>query len=286
MTSDPTGREGRDGWLIEVEALRAVAFVLIVFGHAVGVLASVQHGSVTMALFGAALALSRFSLLAFMTMSSLLVAHRVSLGRSGSAVRAATRMAMPYAVLTVAYLLVGKALAGGTSMLAPQLVSEVVRAWLTGSGFYHLWYVVVAVQIVFVAPLLARWMRPLSRRDRGIVLLAAIAGTMALLGQIEGPITRALPWTSALFGSGSDRVFVFWLAYIVLGVVIGLDYDTWMSALRRYRVPMFAGYAIAVAALTAVVVRQAMDVHGDYQAVVAISRVMQPWIVPFEVLSI
>jgi fucose 4-O-acetylase-like acetyltransferase len=114
----------RSGWLIEVEALRAFSFVFIVFGHAVGMMASLSHGWLSMAAFGAVLGLTRFALLAFMTMSSLLIAKRIADGKSGSILRSAWRLVVPYTLFTVAYLLLERALAGGPPILAPQLAGQ------------------------------------------------------------------------------------------------------------------------------------------------------------------
>jgi len=278
--------QGRGSWLVEVEALRAVAFVFIVFGHAVGVMAAIEHGWRSMALFGSVLALTRFSLLAFMAMTSLLIARRAVDGRPSSSFRAAGRLLWPYTLLTVGYLLLTRAIIGGQAAMAPQLLGDVVRAWFTGSGFYHLWYVVVALQIVLVAPFAAAVLKAAPIRIQLVALLLATTGTMVLVGQVGGPITRALPFTSVVFGPAADRVVFFWTAYVVLGVVIGLNFDAAMGLLRRYRGIVLSLYLICCVTLVALVVRQSALVGGDYRAVADISRVLQAWVVPFQMLSI
>jgi len=273
-------------WLVEVEGLRGVAFVLIVFGHAAATIAGVPHSVGTMAFFGACLAVSRFALLSFMTLSSLLIAHRIAEGRPVGTWNAVRRLVVPYAIWTVFYILLTRALQGGPGILADRLGVEVVRALLTGTGFYHLWYVVVAIQIVVVAPWLARKLFQLTMRTQIAVALAILAGNVVLLGQVSGPVVEIWAPSGALFGAYSDRIVIFWAAYVALGVVLGLNYRRAIQLLRRYRVVVLPVYAAAVVAMFVLVFRQSAAAGGDYQAVADISRVMQPWIVPFEVLSV
>ncbi len=144
----------------------------------------------------------------------------------------------------------------------------------------------IAMQIVVVAPFVARWFARLDRAARGWALLAAVAGTMALLGLLWGPFLDSGPVLSAVFGIASDRIFVFWSAYIAIGVVIGLDHERASELLRKARPLLVLAYIGAASAVGWLVWQQAVATGGDFAATAEISRVMQPWVVPFELLSV
>jgi membrane-bound acyltransferase YfiQ involved in biofilm formation len=145
---------------------------------------------------------------------------------------------------------------------------------------------VIAIQIVLVAPLIGEALARVDLQKQLTWLLIAVTGTMVLLGQLNGPIVHALPWTGVLFGGIADRIVVFWTAYVVLGAVMGLNWESTIALIRRYRLVLLAVYALVAVALVALIARQSSVVAGDYQAVADMSRVLQPWIVPFEILSI
>lgn len=285
MTSSGTVSTGRR-WLADADALRAIAFVWIVLGHAIAIMAGVPHAPTEMAVFGVLLAMTRFALPAFMMISSLLIAHRVAEGQGAGTSKALARLLLPYTMWTTFYLLLGLVSKGGTPTGSVSLARTWLLAFIGGSGYYHLWYVVIAVQIVLVAPLVARWLAPLSRSLRSIVLVLTVLANVALLGQVWGPVTEVLPMTKPLFGAPADRIVLFWSAYVVLGVVIGLDYEAWRQGLGRFRPWVLSAWGLAVLLVAVLVWRQAFAVGGDYRAATDISRVMQPWILPIEMLSI
>lgn len=284
----PAGRDTvvARGWLADADALRAVAFVWIVLGHAIAVMAGVPHTTPEMGVFGVLLAMTRFALPAFMMISSLLIARRMADSEAPGTGKALGRLLLPYLLWTTFYLLLGLVSKGGTATGSIPLARAWVIALLTGSGYYHLWYVVIAVQIVVVAPFVARWLVPLSVRGRLGVLALTVLANIALLGQVWGPVTDRLSATKLIFGSPADRIVLFWAAYVVLGVVVGLDHQAWRDALRRFRPWILAAWGAVVVRVAILVWRQAFAVGGDYRATTDISRVMQPWILPVEMLSI
>lgn len=270
-------------WLWEVDGLRAIAFLLIVVGHAVGILAGLAHSPADMGFFGALLALTRFALPAFMMISALLITRSLADGRHR---RSYSRLLVPYSIWTLLYIFVARSAQGGPAGSLGQVAQEYVRAFLTGTGYYHLWYVPIAVQIVAITPMVARTMLPWTPQRRWAVLGLVVLANIVLLGQVWGPITELLPGSLILFGSGADRIIFFWSSYVVLGIVIGADYDGFMRMARKYRFAMRTVYLMLSVAQCVLVWRQAMVVSGDYAATANISKVMQPWILPFELLSI
>lgn len=284
MTQIAAASTARRRWLGEIDGLRAIAYVSIVFSHAVGALRYVDHSTGSMAVFGALLALTRFALPAFMMVSALLIARQVAAGEHPSTGRALRGLLVPYAAWSVTYLMLWKVVTGGPATNITQLFREIVRALLTGSAFDHLWYVLVAVQIALFAPVIARGLMRLRHVDRVLVLAIIVALNIALLGQLDGPVTKAAPWTHP-FSGYSDRLVITWAAYVVGGIVVGLDYERMYAAFRERRAFIWAAYAVCSAALVVLAVRQATTTGGDYAAVIDVSSVRQPWIVPYQMLA-
>lgn len=274
------------GWLPGVEALRAIAFVFIVLGHAISVMAEVATDPVSAAWLGTVLALTRFALPGFMAVSALLIARRVEAGKPVGVATSLGRLFVPYVLWTLFYVLFGQALQGGEALTAEQLVGAVVRALATGTGYYHLWYMVIALQVVIVAPVLAKAFGRLSAGGRRWAVVLTAAANMVLLGLLWGPLLDSGPVPSAVFGLAADRIVIFWIAYVVLGAVLGLDYERSRRFLARARPLLLLLYVLSACALAWIVWRQSIATGGDFAATAEISRVMQAWILPFELLSI
>jgi len=273
-------------WLSPVEGLRGIAFVFIVFGHAGALLADIPHSDASMAIFAVLLALSRFALPAFMLLSSLLIAWNKSRDKTWRLTPGLIRLTTSYVLWTTIYVVLAKLIAGTGPMQLRVLAGDILRAVVSGTGMYHLWYIMIALQIYVVAPLLTSVLMGRTTLTLSLVAGVAIAGNVVLLGQIGGPLLErggVLAWT---FGSAADRLALFWIAYITVGVVIGLEYRPFMDRLRRLRPAVISMYVALAAAVSYMVAEYALLVQGDYQASADISRIMQPWILPFELLSI
>ena len=280
-----TAQPSRSAWLGDVEALRALAFVFIVLGHATTSMSGLAIGVVSTGVLCILLALTRFALPAFMAISALLIARGVAAGKPDKIGSSFARLFAAYALWTVFYFLFGQSMASGAAPTVRQLLLGFTRALATGTAYYHLWYMLIALQIVIVAPFVARALLKLDTGARRSVLAAAVAATMVLLGLLWGPFLAAGPVLSVIFGQGADRIVVFWTAYIVLGIAIGLDHDSAATLIRKARWILLPLYVLAAGAIGWLVWGQAVATGGDFAATAEISRVMQPWILPFELLS-
>ncbi len=277
----------RRGWLAEVEAVRAFAYVSIVFGHAIGILNDVPHSAGVMSTYAALLAVTRPALPAFMALSALLIAYRFADGRRiRIPLPGLVRLCAAYVVWTAAYVVILKPLGGSEPMLLQDLLREIGVNIVTGRGWYHLWYFLIAIQIYLVAPWLAAIMRTRSFRDQVVAVGVLVAANVILLGQIGQPSAIGILGGKFLFLNAFDRVVIFWVGYVGIGVLFGLNWERLSGWLDRRRIPVIVAYALSVAFVAAISAKASMVTSGDFGASADISRVMQAWILPFEAFSV
>lgn len=273
-------------WLDELEVVRAAAFVFVVFSHAVWALHDVSHSVATMQYAGVLLALTRPAVPAFLAISGLLIGYRIAGDRDAGFTRSLGRIALAYATWTVIYTFAYPVLDGAPAVSPAGLAARLFRNLLTADASYHLWYVLVAIQVLLVGPPLARWLLGRSSAERWLAVAGATALNIVLLGQVWGPLTGANEVLDTILNRYYDRIVLFWIAYVVLGVVLGLEWERIRAALRRFSIPIAVVYLVACGAVSVLVWVRIGAVAGLYQPSVDVSRIVQPWIVPFEMLSV
>ena len=123
----------------------------------------------------------------------------------------------PYAVFSLVYLLLFAIQYGPPSPVG------VGVALLTGSAYYHLWFVALLAQLYLLFPLLRRLvLRAGERRQIGLLLAAALA--LQLAWNLSAPIiAQALPDRPAAQMLFSERFFLSHIFYFTLGMVAALD---------------------------------------------------------------
>lgn len=272
-------------WMPELEALRAFALVAVVFSHAFWTLHDVAHTPLEIGVLGAILGVTRPAVPVFLTVSSLLLARKVASEKRPRLWPAARRILVAYVAWTVLYLLLTKVLMGTPAIAAADLGRLLVQDLLTGEAAAHLWYLVVALQLYLVVPVLVWWLVGRPGRELALFAVWCAAASMVLLGQVGGPLASN-PIVAQLFQARYDRWFVPWIAYIGLGIALGLAYDAAVAWLERYRLVVLGVWAACSAGIAWLVVSRSLLVNGDYFASIDPGRITQPWIVPYEVLSI
>lgn len=135
---------------------------------------------------------------------------------------------MPYLVWTVLYVLFRVA----TSQDPPSALIDPSR-WQTwvqyGKGYFHLYFLVVALQFYLVLPLLL----PLLKRKWNVLLVAGVAFGAQL-------IVYWLNRSTDLLDFRFPATMVLWyIPAITLGMYFGANYATFDAFWRRYRVPLF-----------------------------------------------
>lgn len=280
-------RSAEGGRLPEVEALRAIAFVFIVFSQAGAVLYDIPHTAETMGVFSVLLSLARPAMPMFMFITGLLLARR-TVARGSAALRGQEfiHLLSTYVAWTIIYVVMTPLLTSQGPTYVLDLLRTTLAALWNANGMYHLWYLVIAAQIHLVTPPLAHALDQVSQRSRLAVVFFSTLITIVLLGQIGGTLATAGPPLSTVFATGSDKFVFFWLAYVVAGATTGVAYEQLTAWLRAHRVAVLLTYIISAAAVAVIAWQRTIAVGGDYSLSVDISKVMQPWIVPFQLIAI
>jgi peptidoglycan/LPS O-acetylase OafA/YrhL len=272
-------------WLGELEGVRAFAYAFIVFSHAFATLQGIPHSVLSIASLGVVLAVTRPAVPAFLTISSLLLARKVYTQPKPQLWPNARRLLVAYVSWTVLYVLFSRVLHGTPAVMAWDLVVTILQFLPRGGAAAHLWYLVVALQLYLVVPVLTWLVQDRPRSGLVLFLVAAVCANMVILGQVNGPLGQR-PVLDVFFGANADKIATTWLAYIAVGTVCGLDYETVLAWLERHRVAIVSAWLVAATGLAWLVVTRSYAMGGEYYTSIDPGRITQAWIVPFELLSI
>ncbi|MCL8207351.1 MAG: acyltransferase [Actinomycetia bacterium] len=185
-------------------------------------------------------------------------------------------VAFPYVIWSIFYLVYGGALRQG---LGPFLAT-LGHALLTGTAWFHLYYLLVTMQIYLAFPLLLWLVRRTEGHHRTLLVVAGVFD-LVLFGVYQywaGPLAAWLPgwlrWVVSLRG----QVFFTYEFFLVLGALAAVHYRAvaaWVAAHGRLVALLFVGSLVAMWAAFAV------GVLVFHQSVAFASGVLQPLMVPY-----
>jgi peptidoglycan/LPS O-acetylase OafA/YrhL len=215
-----------------VDVARALAAVAVVALHAIGYSLSRDAAGSDAEQVDQTLILGlRFARQVFMWMSGFALAYTYrnrAINYQTFVVRRAWRVAVPYLAWSAIYL---------TALPADGMHSawQFITSMLSGTAYYHLYYVVVSLQWYLVFP----FVLPLAKRLRGRGAWAATVAVTALsLGQAAWFTAGApLPvWASPLKSllPHRDYLLIAYLGYYLLGTLAGIHAETILDWLRRH----------------------------------------------------
>ncbi|GHF39239.1 peptidoglycan/LPS O-acetylase OafA/YrhL [Amycolatopsis bartoniae] len=180
-------------------------------------------------------------------------------------------VAVPYLVWTVLYFF-----ANG----APFLGANLVQQLLTGTARYHLYFLLVSMQIYLVFPLVRALLRA-TQRWHGALLAVAAAFQLTFAYAVQqnwdlGPLSG---WVHA-----PDALLPSYLGYVLAGAIAAWHREALVAWTRQHVRTVFAGCA-ALVALSVVVYLVHVDVLGQpplqasmvFQPVVAAESVAVAW---------
>jgi peptidoglycan/LPS O-acetylase OafA/YrhL len=253
------GRVGADReWLGQLDVLRFLGCLSVIAIHCIGApfatqtvmvgwITLVLHYSREVFLFTSALVLARAYY------PQLTRAGRLA-DESGFRWRRVRQIGVPYVCWTTVYLLLALVHQWrGTSF--PEMVRDLTLGWVTlvatGTGWYHLYFLLVSLQLGVAFPLVLRLLRRTEGRHGRVLAVSFALQAVTLYGyQRWGPPGGG--WR-ALFGDASLPAYQFWL---LSGSVVGVHLAAWHRAALRYRRLVLAALPVAAGILLAVYLGQ------------------------------
>jgi peptidoglycan/LPS O-acetylase OafA/YrhL len=184
---------------------------------------------------------------------------------------------VPYLTWTVIY--TGLEHASGRLGSVPSLLSQLGTNILTGTAWYHLYFLLVSMQIYLLFPLISWLVRRTAGRHT-LMLGISAAVQLATFGYLTyGP--PASGWLS-LFVAHDDALLTSYQFYVLLGAVAAFHLPSTVAFVRAHR-PAIAAATLGCAALTEL--WYALAVHWGRQPADA-AAVLQPIMLPWSVCMI
>ncbi|WP_068615393.1 acyltransferase [Paenibacillus tuaregi] len=224
----------------EIELLRAIAFIGVVFQHAVahyGYLPGVQLADGT--LLALLVILSKFAVPVFIFITGMVLFYNYDgelVYRSFLSKRLKD-IGIPFLIWSLFYMVLNHAVPGA---VFGEILAAAERL-VTGKSSYHLWYVFMMIQFYLLFPLFRRIvvkgagrLRPGTRPYAVAAAGAAYLGLMPLIGIISGMFTKLdIPVFTPLFTTYADRNVLYYLFYFLLGAAAGMNVPYWQRWVRR-----------------------------------------------------
>jgi surface polysaccharide O-acyltransferase-like enzyme len=177
-------------------------------------------------------------------------------------------VALPYAVWSAIYLLADGHLTGAGAVL-----SRYGRDLLTGGARYHLYFLLLTLQLYLIFPWVLGWLDR-HRHLHQHILVASLGGQLLFTAAVHYRLPLPPPFSSWLASPGS------WLPsyqlYVVAGALLALHYEAVFGWLRRHsRLVGLGAMAAAAAGLGSYLI----DVHVMGLTALRASEVFQPVVV-------
>jgi peptidoglycan/LPS O-acetylase OafA/YrhL len=181
------------------------------------------------------------------------------------------QIGVPYLCWTSIYL--GLAIAHQPSTASPvgALAGRWLGAALTGTGWYHLYFLLVTLQLALVSPPLL-WLLHRTRGHHGRVLAVSLGVQLVTLGVYWAGGVPGGAWTGVI-GEASLPAYQFWL---ITGAIAGIHLPRWHRWLLRHRLALLAAVPPAGAALLATYFAQ-LTGRGPIGASSPLQPIMLVW---------
>jgi surface polysaccharide O-acyltransferase-like enzyme len=174
--------------------------------------------------------------------------------------RRLTKILPPYIVFSLLYMVLF------TVEYGPPAASWIPLALLSGSAYYHLWFVALLIQLYLLFPLLRAGTRAATRRG-AVAWLMGAALLLQLGWNLGAPLLRdALPQRPLFETVLSERFFLSHLFYFMLGVLAGMNLPRFEQRLLRLPAALLALTVAALTAGTAWVWTAAIRDYGGFGA--------------------
>ncbi len=259
----------------EVDVVRVLTFAAVIGVHTV----SQTSGDLSIAGNGVVMLL-HFTREAFFCLTGFVLVHQY-LDRPFALRRFWARrfllVGVPYVVWSAAYTGLQWA-QGPRTMSFPQWLAMFGRYLVAGTAWYHLYFLLVSMQLYLLYPLIAALIRK-TAGHHGLLLAASAALQLAVVSDLR--YAPAGSWLRALVGPAAVLVIDYPL-YILAGAVAAYHLGRCTAWLRTHRWHSLVVLAVTAAAAEAWYLVAA---NGGEQASVA-AAVWQPIVVPWSLAAV
>ncbi|WP_240413721.1 acyltransferase [Paenibacillus periandrae] len=278
--------------IAEIQVLRGFAFLAVVLQHAIGHYAYVpEAGIADGAMLAIALIASKFAVPMFIFITGLVLFYNYQERvHASSFIRKRCKdIVLPYLIWSAIYEIAFRE----DGIPLGQELQRIYEYVLTGTASYHLWYVIMVIQLYLLFPLIQQWVLRIwaacSARQLTAGLIVLTIGYIWLTG-MQGTISNAviawnLPVLTPLFSEYADRNALYFYIYFVMGIVAGLNMNRWKQVLLKWKTLGISLYMLVACVLFYTIVSH-FQVNGKIIIQYNDTLLVQPFMAVFLMISV
>lgn len=238
--------QGKKAKIDEIEHLRGIAFLAVVIQHAIGMFSRTPGFNLSdLIIFSVVFNMVKFAVPLFVFISGMVIFYNYydRLNYPSYLVKRIREIIIPYLLFTLFYYYYWDYDA------ANHIAGQFPGIFLTGSGYFHLWFVVMIFQFYLLFPVF-RWPFQLVRKFTAtylravsviiLLLLIYIGTTYAIFEHIGRLHTDIFGIRGIL--KYPDRTLFSWYFYFVFGGILAFSIVKWRTVLQKYmfwNIPVF-----------------------------------------------
>ena len=268
-----SGKSGGHGHLYQIDLFRLLTFAAVILVHTLSAVALLPLWSGQLAQ-----TLLHFTREAFFALTGFVLTYQ-ALRRPMPAVQFWRKrfplVAAPYVVWTVVYWFVSTWPERDEVTFGEAVVGGLLPGMATGNGWYHLYFLLVTLQVYLVFPALLSLLRATAGAHKWLLLVSLVVQIAVAWCVIAAPFARGL-WDNV------DVTILGYQFYTALGAVVAVHFDAWHAWVRRYG--RWIGAALVAALAWAIGAYSFVVARGESPALA--SHVFQPFVIPYFVAVI
>ncbi|MFZ5595696.1 MAG: acyltransferase [Bacillota bacterium] len=233
-------RPGRER-IAELDVMRGLAFLAVVFQHSLAAYAPMQDIQAPDAvMMGMVLHFTKFAVPAFIFVTGMVLVHnyRHRLNYAGFIKKRTMDIFVPYALWTLIYDLG----LNGMPSTDPSRPALFLKNLALGTEVYHLWFVIMIFQFYLAFPLLLALLKKLwDIMQTRLGAVAVVTGLTALYTLLmwfsysyipAGGFNPSWPAVKLTFIDYRDRNFLFFILYFIMGGLAGMKIAAWRGFIK------------------------------------------------------
>ncbi|WP_282941617.1 acyltransferase [Paenibacillus sp. RC67] len=276
----------------EIQYLRGFAFLAVVLQHSIGHYAylpetGLENGAVlALLLIAAKFAVPMFI---FITGLVLFYNYREKVSFVPFVRKRFKDIVLPYIIWSTVYAI----FFGETGTSFWMECKRILLDWFTGKASYHLWYVVMSIQLYLLFPFIQSgvlwfWGRtkPWMLRVGFVLLCVAYVALTTEVGSI-GSVAEGMhvPVITPLFTEYADRNALYFCIYFIMGAAAGLNVQVWKQWMMKTKWLWISLYLLCSMVLFYKIVRSFQTSTG-YVIQYNDTLLVQPFMAVFLMLSV